>query len=89
MGVAAEHFPVFVAGNERNLFDRKARFEEAAGAFVPEVMKVEVLDFEVAALTPKRGSDGPSIVGEYAAAVSSDATPLLLDNCAGVVACDI
>ena len=57
MSIAAEHFPVLVAGNERDLLNRKARFEEAAGALMPEVMKVQVLDFEIAALAPKRRYD--------------------------------
>jgi hypothetical protein len=54
MGIAAEHFPVFVARDEQDLLNRKARFEEAACAFVPEVVKVKVFDFEVTALAPTR-----------------------------------
>jgi hypothetical protein len=75
--------------DQRDLLNRKARFEEAACAFVPEVVKVKVFDFEVTALAPKRRSDRLSIVGEYPTAVSTDATSLLLDDSAGVVARDI
>jgi hypothetical protein len=89
MRVTAEHFPIFVAGDQRDLLNGKARFEEAACAFVPEVVKVKVLDFEVTALAPKCCSDGPSIVGEYPTADSADAALLLLDDGAGVVTCDV
>ena len=86
MSIAAEHFPVLVAGNERDLLNRKARFEEAARAFVPEVVKVKVFDFEFAALTPKRCSNRLSIVGKYPARGPANITSLLLDYGAGVVA---
>jgi hypothetical protein len=89
MGIAAEHFPLLVAGDERDLLDRKARFEEEAGAFMPEVVKVKVFDFEVTALAPKRRSDRLSIVGEYAPAGITDTTSLLFDDRAGIVACDV
>ena len=89
MRVATQHFPVFVAGDQRDLLNRKARFEEAARAFVPEVVKVKVFDLEVTALAPKRRSDRPSIVGKYPTAVSADAASLLLDDGAGVVASDV
>jgi hypothetical protein len=87
MSIAAKHFPVFVASDERDLLNRKARFEEAARAFVPEIVKVKVFDFEFAALTPKGCSNGPSIVGKYPAGSAAKATSLFLDYGAGVVAC--
>jgi len=40
MGISSEHFPVFMARNERNLFDRKAGLEQTARAFVAKVVKV-------------------------------------------------
>ena len=89
MRIAAEHLPVFVAGDERDLLNGKARFEEAACAFVPKVMKVKVFDFEVTALAPKRRSDRLSIAGEDPTAAFADTTSLLFDDCTGVVACDI
>jgi len=89
MSIAAEHFPIFMAGDERDLLNRKARFEEAARAFVPEVVKVKVFDFESAALTPKRCSNRLSVVGKYPARSSADKTSLLLDYGAGVVACGV
>jgi hypothetical protein len=89
MSIAAEHFPVFMAGDERDLLNRKARFEEAARAFVPEVVEVKVFDFEFAGLTPKSCSNRLSIVGKYPALSSADITSLLLDYGAGVVACGV
>jgi hypothetical protein len=78
-----------VAGDQGDLLNGKVRFEKTACAFVPEVMKVKVLDFELAALAAKRRSDTPSIVGEYSTAVSVATAPLLLDDCNGVVTSDI
>ena len=89
MSIAAKHFPVFMAGDERDLLNRKARFEEAAGGFVPEVVKVKVFYFEFAALTPKRCSNRLSIVGKYPAKSPADITSLLLDYGVGVVACGV
>ena len=89
MRIAAEHFPVFVAGDERDLLNGKAGFEEAACAFMPEVVKVKVFDLEVAALAPERRSNRPSIVRKYPAAAFADTRSLLLNDGAGVVACDV
>lgn len=89
MRVAAEHLPILMASDERDLLDGKAGFEEAACALVPEIMKVKVFDVELAALAPERRSDGPSIVGEDAATVLADTRSLLFDERTGVVACDI
>jgi hypothetical protein len=89
MSMAAEHLPVFVAGDQRDLLSGESCFEEAARAFMPEVVKVKVVDFEVTALVSKRRSNRPSIVREYPAATLADTTSLLLDDGAGVVACDV
>jgi len=89
MRIAAEHFPVFVAGDQRDLLDRKACFEEAACAFMPEVVKAEVFDLEVTALAPKGCTDRSAIVGEYPTAVSAEATSLLFNDGASVVACGV
>jgi hypothetical protein len=52
-------------------------------------MKVKVLDIEITPLAPKRRSDRLSILGEDPTAVSADTTSLLLDDRAGVLACDV
>jgi len=89
MRVPAEHLPIFVACDERDLLDGKAGFEEAACALVPEVMKVKVFDLELAALAPERRSHGFSIERKDAAAAFAYARSLLLDDRAGVVARDV
>jgi len=78
-----------VAGDERSLLNRKARFEEAACAFMPEIVKAKVFDLEVTALAPKGCTDRSAIIGEDPTAVSADTTSLLLDDRAGVLACDV
>jgi hypothetical protein len=88
MRVPAEHLPIFVACDERDLLDGKAGFEEAACALVPEVMKVKVFDLELVALAPERCSHGFSIERKDAAAFAC-ARSLLLDDRAGVVARDV
>jgi hypothetical protein len=70
MRIAAEHFPVFVVGDQRDLLNRKACFEEAAFAFMPKIVKAKVFDLGVTALAPEGCADRSSIVGEYPTAVS-------------------
>ena len=90
MRVTAEHFPIFVAGDQRDLLNGKARFEEAACAFVPEVVKVKVLDFEVTALAPKCCIRRTfHCRGISTMPLSADAALLLLDDGAGVVTGDV
>ena len=86
MRVPAKHFPVFVARNEGDLLDRKSGFEEAACALVPEVMKVEVVDVESAALASESRSNRSSVVGEYSGTGLAGKRPLLFDDRDGVVA---
>jgi len=44
LGVPLQHLPVLVSRHERNLLDRQACLEQAAGALVPKVMEVKVFD---------------------------------------------
>jgi hypothetical protein len=62
MRVATEHLPIFVASDERDLLNRKPGFEEAACAFVTEVVKVQIFDFELTILAPERCANRPSVV---------------------------
>jgi hypothetical protein len=62
MSITAEHFPIFMASDER-LFNRKSGFEEAACAFVPEVVKAQVVDVKIAALAPECRTHRPPIAG--------------------------
>ena len=89
MSIAAEHFPVFVAGDERDLLNGEARFEKAACALMPEVVKVKVFDLELATLAAERRSHGLSVAREDAAAAFAETSSLLLNYRAGVVARDV
>ena len=62
MSVATEHLPIFVASDERDLLNRKPGFEEAACAFVTEVVKVQIFDFQLATLAPERCANRPPII---------------------------
>ena len=64
VSVAAQHLPILVPGHQRNLFDGQADLEQAAGAFVAEVMEVEVLDVSICASAAERRADGFRVVGE-------------------------
>ena len=84
--VPAEHLPVFMASNEGDLLDRKSGFEEAACAFVPEVMKVKVFDFECAALASEGRTHRSSVVGENSGGAIAGKRALLFDDSDGIVA---
>ena len=56
--VAAQHLPILVPGHQCNLFDGQADLEQAAGAFVAQVMEVEVLDVSICASAAERRADG-------------------------------
>jgi hypothetical protein len=55
VSVPAPHLPVLVAGNEGDLFDREARFEQAACAFMAQIVEMHVFDLQGSAL-PTEGS---------------------------------
>jgi hypothetical protein len=58
VGIPPEHLPVLVPGNQCNLFDGKANLEQTTGAFVAEVMEVEVLDVSICASAAERRANG-------------------------------
>jgi hypothetical protein len=49
VGVAAQHLPILVAGDERHLVEAEAGFEQAARALVAEVVEMQALDAQIAA----------------------------------------
>ena len=49
MRISPEHLPVLVAGDERDMFDREAGLEKAAGAFMPQVVEMQVFDLQLPA----------------------------------------
>src|SRR5580658_1935694 len=89
MRIVAEHLPVFVARDERDLLDGKASFEETTCLLLPQVVEMKVFDIEGSALAPERCSHRPSIVGEDAPAALADTRPLLFNCRPGVVARDV
>jgi hypothetical protein len=98
MRIVAEHLPVFVARDERDLLDGKASFEETTCLLLPQVVEMKVFDIEGSALAPERCSHRPSIVGEEAPAfivgedapaALADTRPLLFNCRPGVVARDV
>jgi hypothetical protein len=40
MGVSTEHLPIFVPGDQSDLFDRKARLKQSACPFVAKVVEM-------------------------------------------------
>jgi len=44
MGVAPQHFPIFVTSNQCHLLDCKPCFKQAARTLVPQIMKVKIND---------------------------------------------
>jgi len=78
--IAAQHLPILVPGNESDLLNRKARFEEPACAFVAQVVEMKVLDLEFSALSPKGRTDRPSIVWKYTSAITFRKLTLFLNN---------
>jgi hypothetical protein len=89
MRIVAEHLPVFVARDERDLLDGKASFEETTCLLLPQVVEMKVFDIEGSALASERCSHRPSIVGEDAPAALTDTRPLLFNCRPGVVARDV
>lgn len=81
--VALQHLPVLVAGDERDLLDGKARFEQAAGGFVAEVMEVQVFDAECLACSLKRRSRRLGIVRKAAWTIEAQGA-LVLQQLPGV-----
>ena len=53
MRIPAQHLPVSVAGDEGDLFNRKAGLKKPARTFMTEVMKMKVFDFQISALPAK------------------------------------
>ena len=88
MRVALQHLPVLVARDERNLFDLKASFEEAAGAFMAKVAEVKVFYPKFHAGPAERGPDGARVLGDDATGVVR-APALRHQDLPGVIACKI
>lgn len=57
MGVALQHFPVFMPSYQRNLFDCESGLEKATCPFVPQIMKMKVVDTQINAPSMEGGAD--------------------------------
>jgi hypothetical protein len=42
--VSLQHLPVATPGDEGDLFDREARFEQSAGRLVTQIVEMQILD---------------------------------------------
>ena len=54
MRVSPKHFPVLVPRDERNLFDCKACFKQAARSLVTQIVEMQVFNFQFLASPAKR-----------------------------------
>ena len=64
MRVALQHLPVFVAGNHGDVLDVPVGLEQAADGLVAQVMKMQVLDAEIAADATETGTDRAAVIGK-------------------------
>ena len=86
MSVAAQHFPILVAGDKRDLFNGKPNLEKAARAFVTQIVKMKVIDLQFSALTTERCSNRSSVVRKNPAFANIRKPSLLLNDFASVIA---
>lgn len=49
MRIPPQHLPILVTRDQSYLFDRESSFEEAACSFMPQVVKMKVVDVQVSA----------------------------------------
>lgn len=89
MRIPSQHLPIPVARNESYLFDRKTCFKKTTGAFMPEIMKMKIVDLQVSALATKGRADRSGVVREDAAASVFINLALLLNDGEGIVPTDI
>jgi len=78
-----------MACHESHLFDRKTRFKKTTGAFMPQIMKMKISNFQVSALPTKRRADRSAIVREDSAAQVFGSLALLLNDGESIVPTDI
>jgi hypothetical protein len=55
--VSAQHLPILMPGDKRDLFNCKARFEKSAGCLVPHIVEVQIIDAQRRA-GPREGRAG-------------------------------
>jgi len=89
MSITAQHLPISVAGDKRDLFDGESGLEEPACALVTKVVKVKVLYFQFSALSPRRSANRPCVVRKYASAMAPCETVLLVYDFPGIISTDV
>src|SRR5690554_1316241 len=68
VGIALQHLPVAMPRDQCDLLDGKASFEEAACAFMAQIVEVQVLYLQVATGAPERSTNRACVVREDAIA---------------------
>ena len=77
VSVPPEHFPILMTSHQRDLLDRKARFEQSARSLMTEVVEVKIRDLQFSAGAGKGCSSGSMIEGEYTSIPVVPKGPLL------------
>ena len=62
MGIALQHLPISVPGDGGDLMDVPIGLEQAADAFVAQIVEVQILDRQVAADTAEGSSDRTTVI---------------------------
>ena len=84
MRVPAQHFPILVAGDQRDLFDREAGLEQAACALMAQIVEMQVLHADLDAGAPEGRSDRFRVVGKYPASCVPELLGLFGDQRPGI-----
>jgi hypothetical protein len=64
MRVPAQHLPILVAGDQPDLFDRESGLEQAACAFVAQIVEMKVLHADLGAGAPEGCTDRFRVIGK-------------------------
>mgnify|MGYP000333096008 CR=1 FL=1 len=84
MRVPAQHLPILVAGDQRDLFDRESGLEQAACALMAQIVEMKVLHADLHTGAPEGGSDRPRVEGKYPAPCVPEFLGLFGDQRPGV-----
>lgn len=85
MRIAPQHLSVLVTRDKRHLFNREPGLEQAAGAFVAQVVKVQFFNSQRATAASERCADRPTVVRKNAALRWAEMQCLLRQDTPAVV----